>query len=514
MLDGQRDDATFIIVDADRPGDAFPQATWNLLGTLRRSQKPVSPLWIDECVRRGTIVDLDQYITRTSPIAPFIKRQPKEERPTDTETPYKRRQKPTDIEVPYKHASVTVAAGDRLTLERKRRLSQSEIHLADDLVRPTIRKAVDPRVRPQLSAERQASNSGISTRQVTSIPRSVPATHSPDISKQKRQFPRASVYDRPDATTLNPARSSLGMKDDTRVVATSSIDASPRGVSTGSHSGIPIKPPYSDAAAKSGPSPPNDTEADRPNTPPLPPHRSTSSEGLTSHGSIQKSDHRLNANVHSTEPLSSAKLQVAPPWPRHLASVASSILRPIPDVSQPQISDDDDHVSELSSLSSSEVSDYAPSSDGENTPHTRLEGPGASSRTSTVPRSLRILSSVSQARLGELVDILDKWLDTRTTETCSKFLRTLDVKVRGSREPSGKIADSPRNQDTGGQVTITGCDTRSEADYLPEDMMRNHWMSAVYMMPRIKVDYTRLQILTLSLEMGNTIPEWQDARGD
>jgi hypothetical protein len=255
-------------------------------------------------------------------------------------------------------------------------------------------------------------------------------------------------------------------------VATSPIDASPRGVNTGSYSGIPIKPPYSNAVAKSGPSPPNDTEADRPNTPPLPPHRSTSSEGLTSHGSIQEFDHRLNANVHSTGPSSSAKLQVAPPWPRHLASVASSILRPIPDVSQPQSSDGDDHVSELSSLSSSEVSDYAPSSDGENTSHTRLEGPGASSRTSTVPRSLRILSSVSQARLGELVDILDKWLDTRTTETCSKFLRTLDVKVRGSREPSGKIADFLRNQDTGGQVIITRCDRRSEANYLPWDMMR------------------------------------------
>jgi hypothetical protein len=483
MLDTQGE-ATFIIIDAPLYGCAAPQATLDILGNMRRSQKAVSPLWIDRCVQHGNIVELKQYIIRVSPTAAPPMHKASEE-------------KSIDLGVPYSHAALvigdtatlsatirqandknlidlgqstrqsSVASRDTETFERKRRLSQSEVHLADDVVRPSgmIQKAVDPRVRPRPSVERQASDSEISTRPPTSIPRPGPATYSADILNQKRQFPRASVDDRPDATTLNPARSSLGMKDNPYVVVTSSIDASPRGVNTGSHSGQSIKPPYSNAAAKPGPSPPNATLSDRPNTPPLPPlppHPSTSSGGLTSHGPIQQSDHRLNADVHSTGPSPSAKVQVAPMWAQHLASAASSSFRPTLSVPQPQIPADDEDECDLSSLLSFEASAYTPSSDDDATPNALLDGHSFASRSPTISRSttlksrfknarlytidqipMRVLSPINKARLGELVDELDKWLKSRPTDTHRQFLSNLNVQVNDLQTIRGMTADFP-----------------------------------------------------------------------
>ena len=41
----------------------------------------------------------------------------------------------------------------------------------------------------------------------------------------------------------------------------------------------------------------------------------------------------------------------------------------------------------------------------------------------------RVATLVSKARLGELVDELDKWLNTEPTDTPFLFLKALDVKV-------------------------------------------------------------------------------------
>ena len=60
MLDEQRE-ATFIIVDAPVEG-VLSSATRRILGELRRSQKPIHPAWIDECVRQNAIADFEPFI--------------------------------------------------------------------------------------------------------------------------------------------------------------------------------------------------------------------------------------------------------------------------------------------------------------------------------------------------------------------------------------------------------------------------------------------------------------------
>lgn len=400
MLDDQRD-ATFIIVDAVRLGDGFPRSTWNLLGTLRRSQKPVSPLWIDECVRRGTIVNIDQYIIRSSSNAPPTMPQPIEEETTDSEVPYQRGEKPTDVKVPYKHASTPLALGVTATFERKRRLSQS-----DDVVRPTaiIRKAVDPRVRPRPSAERQASNSEISTRPATSDPQPVPTTHSFNTFGEKRHLSRSSVHDQPDATTLDlPAkRIDLGaIKDDLYKVANGSSQVPPQGVNMISHTVRSNKLSFPNAAAATLPSP-QPTRAYRPDTPPLPPNLSPSIGIPPSHDLARGS-------------------MVAPEMPQCLGPATSSSPQPRPEAPRSQSSADDDYISELSSPPSSEVSAYKSASDDEATPQNQSGGSSALFRP-TILRS-------TQARLDELVDELDKWLNTEPVETAFLFLKALDVKV-------------------------------------------------------------------------------------
>jgi hypothetical protein len=400
MLDGQRD-ATFIVVDSGRLGGTPPQATLNLLSNLRRSQKPVSALWIDECVQRGTLVDLDQYTIRTSPTASPMMRHPTEEKPTDTKVPYKRGEKATDVEAPYKHASTPLALGFTAPFERKRRLSQS-----DDVVRPTaiIRKAVDPRVRPRPSAERQASNSEISMRPATSDPQPVPTTHSFNTFGEKRHLSRSSVYDQPDATTLDlPAkRIDLGaIKDDLYKVANGSSQVPPQGVNMISHTVRSNKLSFPNAAAATLPSP-QLTRANRPDTPPLPPNLSPSIGIPPSHDLARG-------------------LMVAPEMPQCLGPATSSSPQPRPEAPRSQSSADDDYISELSSPPLSEVSAYKSASDDEATPQNQSGGSSALGRP-TILRS-------TQARLDELVDELDKWLNTEPVETAFLFLKALDVKV-------------------------------------------------------------------------------------
>jgi hypothetical protein len=433
MLDDQRD-ATFIIIDAAQLACAS-QATLDLLGNLRRSQKPVSPLWIDECIRRGTVVDLDKYIIRTSPTAPPIMRQPTAEKSIDTEVLHKSGEKPTDIEVPDRQAPP--ALGDTISFERKRRLSQSEVNLANDVVRPTgiIRKAVDPRVRPRPSAERQASNSEISTRLATSISKSVLTTNSPGVLGEKRGLSRSSVYDRPDATTLDhplTRTAPAATEDDGYKVADCSSQVTPRGVNMVSHPIRSKKPSFPNAAAETVPSP-QPARTYRPDTPPLPPNLSISIGRPPSHDLALVS-------------------MVAPDMPQSLGPATSSSPEPRPEAPRPQSSVHNDHVSELTSPSSSELSAYVSPSDDETTPHTLLGGPGASSRLPPIPKFMipesggelalltrsgqrtqgtpsLVATLVSRARLGELVDELDKWLNTEPTDTPFLFLKALDAKV-------------------------------------------------------------------------------------
>jgi hypothetical protein len=405
MLDGQRD-ATFVVVDSGRLGGTPPQATLNLLSNLRRSQKPVSPLWIDECVRRGTLVDFEQFLIRSSSTVPPTMRQPTGEKPTDTEVPYKRGKKPTDTEAPYKHASTPLALGVTATFERKRRLSQSEVHPADEVVRPIgiIRKAVDPRVRPRPSPERQASNPEISTRPATSISRPIPTTHSFNTFGGKRHLSRSSVYDRPDATTLDlPAnRIDLGaIKDDLHKVANGPSQVPPQGVNMISHPVRSNKLSFPNAAAANLTFP-QPTRAYRPDTPPLPPNLSTSIGIPPSHDLARGS-------------------MVGPEMPQCLGPATSSSPQPRPEAPRPQSSADDDYISELSSPPSSEVSACKSSLDDEATPQNQSGDSSASFRP-TILRS-------TQARLDELVNELDKWLNTEPVETAFMFLKSLDVKV-------------------------------------------------------------------------------------
>ena len=456
MLDSQRD-ATFVIVDAPQPACAS-QATLDLLGNLRGSQKPISPLWIDECVRRGILVDLDQYTIRTFPTAPPMMRQPKEERPTDTGTPYNRGQKPTDIEVPYKHSSVTVALGDIPTLERKRRLSQSEFHLADDVVRPTgiIRKAVDPRVTPRPSAERQASNSELSTTPARSISRPGPATYSPGVFGEKRPLCRSSVYDGPDATTLDlPAkRIDLGaIKDDLHQVTNDPSQVPPRGVNMISDAVRSDKSSCSVAAAETVPSQ-QPTRTYRPDTPPLPPRPSTSAPDMPLYDLARVSLPGPETSFCSIRvsglPMSSGEAEEPLDLPPRRGLTTPFSLRPTLALTR---SAHDDQMSEMSSSASSDFSTYIPSGDEEASTPNRLGGSSAQSRSYTVPKSTmvkyrvgsvradldvqdtRLVSardppSVPQAKLGKLVDEMDQWLKTEPHDTPFLFLKALDVKVR------------------------------------------------------------------------------------
>jgi hypothetical protein len=146
-------------------------------------------------------------------------------------------------------------------------------------------------------------------------------------------------------------------------------------------------------------------------------------------------------------------VEIAPDPPRRLASATSSRSSR---KHAPQLQTSA-HAGCVPPLSS-EVSACAPSSGAEPTPPTRLGSPSLSAQSPPIPSATitkssvksapsntsvqeprwpprRILSSANQARLGELVDELDKWLNTKTTEptdTLFHFLKALDVKVRAS----------------------------------------------------------------------------------
>jgi hypothetical protein len=457
MLDDQRD-ATFIIVDAVRLGDDFPQSTWNLLGNLSRSQKPVSPLWIDECVRRGILVNLDQYIIRSSSTAPPTMRHSTEEKTTASEVPYKRGKKPTDIEAPYKHPSTPLALGVTATFKRKRRLSQSDVDLPDDVVRPTgiIRKGVDPRVRQRPSAAKQSSNS--ETSPTASIPQPAPATHSPGAFGDKKLLSRSSVYDRPDATTLDLPSTQTALdpiKDDRYKVADCSNQVTPRGVNIIFPPVPSIKPSFPNAAAATMP-PARPTEVYRPDTPPLPSTPLASPPDLPLYHLARVSFPGLDTNLCSIRlsrlPTSSTDAGVSLDLPNRLDSGTPSSLQPILVPTQAQTSAYDDQMSEVSSSSSSDFSTYMPSEDEEAPPPNKLGGASHPSRSPTVPSSMMLQSKVqsslliagaqmsqgtprqvvmlvSQARLGKLADELDKWLHKEPTDTPYQFLKALDLKV-------------------------------------------------------------------------------------
>jgi len=460
MLDTQGE-ATFIIIDAPLYGCAVPQATLDILGDLRRSQKAVSPLWIDKCVRHGTILSLERYVVQTSRNVPPTLRQPAGgvgEPPVNTQVPHKKVEDPSDVEISYKQASFTLE--DTVTLDRKRRLSQSDVHLEDDVVRATgiTRKAVDPRVRPRPGAERQASNSELSTTPAASISRPSPATCSPGVFGEKRPLCRSSVYDRPDATTLNlPAkRIDLGaMKDDLYRVANGPRQVPPRGVNMISHTVRSKKPSFSVAAAEIGP-PLQSTRAYRPDTPPLPPSLPTSSADHHSHDLPRESVNSTETIVRRTGslmelPRSSAKGESDPDWVQRIA-LAIPPNESTMNTTRSQTSAHGDHNRETSPTSPSEVSDYVPSSDDEAMPHSRTGGSRASSRSRAVLRSRmfksdvksarsnvsgqeppwtprRASSSISLERLATLVDELDMWLNTEPTNTRLQFFISLDTKV-------------------------------------------------------------------------------------
>jgi hypothetical protein len=455
MLDSPRD-ATFIILDTPLYSDAVPQATFDLLGSLRRSQKPISSNWIEECVRRGNIVDLEQYIIPTSQNELSSMRRPI-------------RDGPIGIGLPHNHAPV--ALDDAATYQRKRSLSQTNSHLPDEVAKPSgiIRKAVDPRVRPRLSTERQASSLKNSTKPFTSVSTPVPLMRSPDVAKEKRQLARISIYDRPDATTLGSALEKLSpgaMKGNILILATSPAQSSLRGVGPALYPGQPVKPSSPNAAAETVPSiPPR--EAFRPDTPPLPPNRLTNPGGLPSRDLARESIHCLDTTGHLTGSSSLAKVEIAPEPPKRLASATSSRSSR---KHAPQLQTSA-HAGCVPPLSS-EIPVCTPSSGAEPTPPTRLGSPSLSAQSppkpsATVAKSSiisapsntgvqeprwpprRNLSAVNQARLGELVYELDKWLNmkpTEPTDTLFHFLKALDVKVCGLSEFNETNANVLRNQ--------------------------------------------------------------------
>lgn len=427
---------------------------------MRRSQKPVSPRWIDGCVQRGTILDLEQFLIRapttTLSTVSTVERRTGE-RPTNIEVPQKKAEKVTDIEGPYKQASTS--KGDTTTFERKRRLSQSEVQLADDVVRPTgiIRTAVDPRVRPRPSAEIHSSIPETLTIPATSAAQAVPATQSPDTFGKRRQLSLFSVYDRPEATTLAPsltptAPSATG--DDHHKVVNCPDQVPSRGVNVNSHTVRAIKPSLPNAAETKVPSPLL-TKACRPDTPPLPPNLSTSSAELPSHDkarvSVVTPDTSARSTGSSRLPKSSAKVESDPHWQERLA-LAIHPNRSTVDTTPSQTSAHDDHIHQTSSTSSSEVSDDMPSCpNDESTAANRIGDSRASPGSCGVPRSMMVTSarshtsdekgyatrgrataSVGPVRLGELVDELDEWLKVgpvEPTKTNFLFLKALDLKV-------------------------------------------------------------------------------------
>jgi len=355
----------------------------------------------------------------------------------------------TDIDSPYKQASSS--KGDTTTFERKRRLSQSEVHLADDVIRPTgiIRTAVDPRVRPRPSAEIHSSIPEALTIPATSATQAVPATRSPDTFGKRRQLSLSSVYDRPEATTLasssTPIAPGASGDDHYKVVKC------PDHVNVNSHTVPAITPSLPNAAETEVPSP-QPTKACRPDTPPLPPNLPTNMAEVPSHDKARVSFDTLNTserNIGSSRlPKSSAKVESDPERLQRLA-LAMHPNRSTMNTSPSQTSAHVDQIRETSSVSSDEASDYMPSSDDESTHDTRIGGSRASSGSCTVPRSTTIRfagshasgqsapcipcsPSVSLARLGELVDDLDAWLNmgsVEPTETPFRFLKALELKV-------------------------------------------------------------------------------------
>jgi len=423
---------------------------------LRRSQKPVSPRWIDGCVQRGIILDLELFLIRPPPttlsIVSTVERRTGE-RPTNIEARQKEGEKVIDIEGPFKQASSL--KGDTTTFERKRRLSQSEVHLADDVIRPTgiIRTAVDPRVRPRPNAEIHSSIPETLTIPATSAAQVVPATRSPDTFGKRRQLPLSSVYDRPETTTLapSPTPSAPGATRDDYYKVVNCPDQMPsRGVDMNSHTVPAITPSLPNAAETEVPSP-QPTKACRPDTPPLPPNLPTNMTEVPSDKARVSVDTRNTSDRNtgsSRLPKSSAKVESDPERLQRLA-LAIHPNRSTMNTSPSQTSPHDDHIHETSSISSADPSDYMPSSDDEGTPDTRIGGSRASSGSGATLRSMTFASgrshasgqsapcipcspSVSLARLGELVDDLDEWLNmgsVEPTETPFRFLKALDLKV-------------------------------------------------------------------------------------
>ena len=426
---------------------------------MRRSQKLVSPRWIDGCVQRGIILDLELFLIRPPPttlsIVSTVERRTGE-RPTNIEARQKEGEKVIDIEGPFKQASSL--KGDTTTFERKRRLSQSEVHLADDVIRPTgiIRTAVDPRVRPRPNAEIHSSIPETLTIPATSAAQVVPATRSPDTFGKRRQLPLSSVYDRPETTTLapSPTPSAPGATRDDYYKVVNCPDQMPsRGVDMNSHTVPAITPSLPNAAETEVPSP-QPTKARRPDTPPLPPNLPTNMTEVPSDKARVSVDTRNTSDRNtgsSRLPKSSAKVESDPERLQRLA-LAIHPNRSTMNTSPSQTSAHVDQIHETSSTSSSEVLDHMPScANDESTPANRIGDSPASPGSCAVPRSMmvtdarlhtsdekrhatrgRFTTSVALARLGELVNEFDEWLNmgpVEPTKTHFLFLQALDLKV-------------------------------------------------------------------------------------
>ena len=179
MLDEQKE-ATFIIVDAPVEG-VWSSMTRRILGELRRSQKAIHPGWIDKCVQQNAIADFESFIAAI---------------PFDTIS-LASRSKAENIETlsqPIRDLS-RASSVDLLTVQGKRRQSQMELNDCSPDVNSTngtIRRAMDPRVRPRLSTE------------VTSTPpswyRSTPTPYS---------TPRVTSYHETPVDQLPPRKASV-----------------------------------------------------------------------------------------------------------------------------------------------------------------------------------------------------------------------------------------------------------------------------------------------------------------
>jgi len=140
MLDEHKE-ATFIIVDAPVEG-VWSSMTRRILGELRRSQKAIHPGWIDKCVQQNAIADFEPFIAAI---------------PFDTIS-LASRSEAENIETlsqPIRDLS-RASSVDLLTVQGKRRQSQMELNDCSPDVNSTngtIRRAMDPRVRPRLSTE-------------------------------------------------------------------------------------------------------------------------------------------------------------------------------------------------------------------------------------------------------------------------------------------------------------------------------------------------------------------------